>query len=207
MDDLHQLSCNSLSQGTGASVDRRSAHTRQKLRQALSGLLLRRKYDGISVAHLCRAARVGRSTFYLHYAGKDDLKLEGIKLLRNEILATLRASKFQESPELRFSLPILLHAKAHAAHYHALAGSKGVVIALEALRETVRLAAKQELYNKQNHNTPSLPPEFAVALCVDIFMAFLIRWLESGMHETPEAIDQFYQASLTKGVLPATKTS
>ena len=41
-------------------------------------LIVERPYDEISVAHIIERAQVGRSTFYMHYANKDDLLRQGL---------------------------------------------------------------------------------------------------------------------------------
>lgn len=54
------------------SIDRRSSRTRRKLSFALMDLAAARDVEALSVGELAREAGVGRSTFYAHYAGKDD---------------------------------------------------------------------------------------------------------------------------------------
>ncbi|MDX0906328.1 TetR family transcriptional regulator [Sinorhizobium medicae] len=55
-------------------IDRRVARTRKSLHQALISLILEKGYDSITVDEICQTANVGRSTFYLHFTSKDDLK-------------------------------------------------------------------------------------------------------------------------------------
>src|SRR5262245_45123225 len=55
-------------------IDRRVARTRAMLHQALLALIMEKGYEAISVADICERADVGRSTFYAHFTGKDDLK-------------------------------------------------------------------------------------------------------------------------------------
>jgi AcrR family transcriptional regulator len=53
--------------------DRRVARTREAIRAAFNGLILARGYDGFSAADIAEAANVGRSTFYEHFQGKDEV--------------------------------------------------------------------------------------------------------------------------------------
>src|SRR3972149_51567 len=53
--------------------DRRSQRTRQALGDALIELMMEKGYDAISVKEIIDHANVGRSTFYTHYADKDEL--------------------------------------------------------------------------------------------------------------------------------------
>jgi AcrR family transcriptional regulator len=53
--------------------DRRIERTRQALRSAFVNLTLTRGYTEVTVEDIAAQANVGRSTFYMHYRGKDDL--------------------------------------------------------------------------------------------------------------------------------------
>ena len=59
-------------------VDRRQRKTQAALLDAFSGLVLGRRYDEIKVGDIVEQADVGRSTFYEHYRGKDDLLVDSM---------------------------------------------------------------------------------------------------------------------------------
>src|SRR5215475_6922671 len=107
------------------SVDRRAARTRAKLHQALTSLIQQKDYDAITVEDICAAADVGRSTFYAHYAGKDDLKQSGLEQLRRKLLEQQRAGPAGKVESPRFSLAMFQHARDHIDHYRALSGNRG----------------------------------------------------------------------------------
>jgi AcrR family transcriptional regulator len=56
-----------------AKPDRRTARTRAALMQAFVAILLEEGYDAVTVERVCAKADVGRSTFYMHFAGRDDV--------------------------------------------------------------------------------------------------------------------------------------
>ncbi|RTM09235.1 MAG: TetR family transcriptional regulator [Hyphomicrobiales bacterium] len=60
------------------AIDRRVARTRATLQHALISLIPKKGYEAVTVEDICDAANVGRSTFYAHYTGKDDLKRRGL---------------------------------------------------------------------------------------------------------------------------------
>ena len=63
-----------------AATDRRIERTRQAVTGAFNAMILEgRRYDRIRVADLIARAGVGRSTFYEHYRGKDDVLAETIR--------------------------------------------------------------------------------------------------------------------------------
>src|SRR5258706_8084711 len=55
------------------TTDRRVQRTREQLQQALIDLVSERRYDALTIQEIVERANVGRTTFYLHYTGKDDL--------------------------------------------------------------------------------------------------------------------------------------
>ena len=53
--------------------DRRTERTRAALMSAFVTLMLSEGYDAVTVERVADAANIGRSTFYLHYTGKEDI--------------------------------------------------------------------------------------------------------------------------------------
>ena len=56
-----------------AKTDRRVGRTRELLQKALIELIGEQGYDSITIQDIVDRANVGRTTFYLHYNGKDEL--------------------------------------------------------------------------------------------------------------------------------------
>ena len=63
---------------TTPTADRRTARTRSALLHAFIGLLLTEGFEHITVAALVERANVGRSTFYTHFRGRDDILRESL---------------------------------------------------------------------------------------------------------------------------------
>ncbi|HVJ54602.1 MAG TPA: TetR/AcrR family transcriptional regulator [Aliidongia sp.] len=61
--------------------DRRVQRTRRALGDAFNALVLAKGYDAVSAADIAARADVGRSTFYEHFQGKDDLLAHGLRRL------------------------------------------------------------------------------------------------------------------------------
>ena len=73
-------------------MDRRVQRTRDVLHQALISLMIEKGYEVITVQDIIDRANVGRSTFYAHYVGKQDLLLSGLKNLSKHLAAHQRAA-------------------------------------------------------------------------------------------------------------------
>src|ERR1017187_4157322 len=61
------------SQSVAQNIDPRAEKTRVLITASFVALLSRRSYDRIRVSDITRKARVGRATFYAHFASKDAL--------------------------------------------------------------------------------------------------------------------------------------
>jgi AcrR family transcriptional regulator len=104
--DVGVLLSNTWTKGThlARKVDRRTERTRAALLSAFVELVLSRGYDAVRVADIIRRANVGRSTFYLHYAGKDALLKESLAGPCSTLAACAR-----DNATARMLMPLLEH--------------------------------------------------------------------------------------------------
>jgi AcrR family transcriptional regulator len=77
-------------------VDARVAASRRALHGAIVRLTLEHGWDAVTVRDVCRLAGVGRSTFYAHFADKEELLVGGLDDVREALrgVATGRAFAF-----------------------------------------------------------------------------------------------------------------
>jgi AcrR family transcriptional regulator len=185
-------------------IDRRVARTRGMLHQALLSLILEKGYEAISVEDICERANVGRSTFYAHFASKDDLKRSGLEHLRRELLDRHRSASASEQAStgpLGFSLPMFEHARDHMHLYRALVGSEGGAIALDTIRKTLCDFVRSELATTQDKDLAGVVPrEFMVQHIVGAYMAVLTWWLEGGAKLPPRRMDEVFQRLMSEGI-------
>ncbi|WP_352786110.1 hypothetical protein [Mesorhizobium sp. M0814] len=92
---------------------------------------------------ICQKADFGRSTFYTHYAGKDQLR--GATLEAHLQSLNRRMSEREQANRrlFEFSLPMFEHAQAFQSVHHALLLSSGDTIH-DQLRERIRRAVRTE---------------------------------------------------------------
>ena len=60
-------------------MDRRARKTRGALTSAFAELVLSRGYEAVTIGEISDKANVGRSTFYSHYTGKQEMLEESLK--------------------------------------------------------------------------------------------------------------------------------
>jgi AcrR family transcriptional regulator len=177
------------------SVDRRVVRTRRKLHKALVSLIHTKNYDAITVEDICAAAGVGRSTFYAHYTGKDDLKRRGLEQLRKQLLAQQGASSEEAENETpRFSLPMFEHAREHIDHYRALCGNRGGTWVLGIIRQILSELLCRELAATQHMDSrDTASRELLVEYVIGAYMAVLVWWLDGGAKLPPEQVDAMFR--------------
>jgi AcrR family transcriptional regulator len=188
-------------------MDLRVARTRATLQRALNALTLKKGYEAITIEDICEAANVGRSTFYAHYTGKDDLKRSGLEHLRQQLLDhrrdALAASDNTSNRSLAFSLPMFEHAREHIDLYRALVGNRGGAVALGTIRQILSDLVRDELHASAGE-TPSgaIPRELVVHYVVSAYMAVLTWWLDGGAKLPPQQMDAIFKRLATKGIDP-----
>jgi AcrR family transcriptional regulator len=174
--------------------------------------LARKKgYDAVTVGGICEAAKVGRSTFYGHFAGKDDLKRSGLEHLRQELVRHRENAPAGER-RLTFSLPMFEHAREHIETYRALAGTRGGEVALGAIREILSDLLRRELVQAARtkasgakaagaKTAEAMPRELVIQIAVDAFMTVLTWWLNNGAKLPPHQIDTMFRRLASEGLL------
>jgi AcrR family transcriptional regulator len=188
-----------------SSIDRRVARTRASLQHALMCLVRKKRYDSITVADICETANVRRSTFYGHYASKDDLKRSGLQHLRQTLIENqenaLATPDRVTERHLAFSLPMFEHAREHVEAYRALVGTRGGEVALGAIREILSDLLRRELSaNASEKPVDVMPRELVIQIVVGTYMTVLTWWLDGGAKLPPHQIDAMFRRLATKGL-------
>lgn len=186
-------------------VDRRSVRTRALLQQAHMSLLLKERYEAVTIKDICDAANVGRSTFYAHYAGKDDLKRSGLEHLRRQLMERQKQALAAPRPlgerSFGFSLSLFEHARDHIDLYRALAGGRGGEVALGAIRKMLADLVRNELVAMNGGNAAdAIPKEVVVQYVVGAYMSVLIWWLDSGAKLPAEQMKAMIRSLAIEGI-------
>lgn len=83
------------------NLDLRIRKTRRAIRSGLVKACQAKPYAHVSVADICRASMVSRTTFYDHYTDKDALLAEVVSFLLEEITPALEGLWFGEGRDAR----------------------------------------------------------------------------------------------------------
>jgi AcrR family transcriptional regulator len=170
-------------------------------------LVRRKSYDAITVADICKAANIRRSTFYGHFASKDGLNRGGLEYLRRFLLEHQEnapaASGHPVERCFMFSRPMFEHAREHIESYRALAGTRGGEVALGAIREILSdLLRSEHAAQAGVKAADAMPPELFVRIAVDAYMTLLTWWLDGGAKQPPQQVDAMFRRLVTEGLTP-----
>ncbi|HEX7966897.1 MAG TPA: TetR/AcrR family transcriptional regulator [Stellaceae bacterium] len=181
------------------TIDRRAARTRRALHEALIALILRKGYEAITIQDIIDAADVGRSTFYAHYTGKEDLLRGGFETLRSELAgARQSASDRRDAGPLAFSLAMFEHACRYKQVYRALVGGRGGTVAVNEIRRVLADLVQDELRGAWDDKAVSR--ELAVEFVVSTFLTVLTWLLPRASKLTPLEADQMFRHLVIAGI-------
>jgi AcrR family transcriptional regulator len=184
-------------------IDRRAARTRKALHGALMSLILRKGYEATTIQDIIDEADVGRSTFYGHYTGKEDLLRKGFQILRRELAEAQRAARsMTDGPRdepLGFSLAMFEHVVVYTDVYLALVGGRGGVVAISELRKVLSEFVGKELSAARDD---AVSRELVVQFVVGALMTVLTWWLERRPGLTPSQADAMFRRLVLNGIGP-----
>lgn len=121
---------------TPNTSDRRVRKTHRALHAALLALITERGWDEFTVQDLCDRADIGRSTFYVHFADKEDVLTGGFEEFREGVRAHV-ASQKKPAKMLPFARAVIEHAHEQAPAFRALVGKGSGHVVLRRFRELV----------------------------------------------------------------------
>jgi AcrR family transcriptional regulator len=149
-------------------ADPRATRSRKRLRDALFALAFERGWDAVSVQQICARAGVGRSTFYVHFADREDLLLgafQGEHIVSGAV----------RSRPLGFVRPLVQHVQEHRALYHVLSGTSCERAVRRRFLQVVTELIETDLASRA---APSPQRTAAVRYLAGAYFETLSFWLE-----------------------------
>jgi len=180
--------------------DARIQRTQVALSRALVTLMLDREFDAITVQDVLDRAGVGRSTFYSHYRGKEDLLLSDaerfVRLLDDHFEAA-SADTQRVAPVAELAA----HVGAYAAFAAALRRSGQQVAVWELITgELGRIVARRMARLAPAAWPSGLPAEIGSRVIASTAIALIQWWLDRDRVMTPSELDARFHAMVWRGV-------
>ncbi len=152
-------------------------------------------YDAISVQEILDRANVGRSTFYTHFADKDELLASGLLVMLRSIRACASPGAKRHERVVWFSLPLFRHIhEEHGAGSRPM-GSRARAILHEHLQRALMGLIAEEVrreYRGRPRGSPS--PDLLAEYVASTFILVLNRWMEGGARISPQEADAQFRA-------------
>jgi AcrR family transcriptional regulator len=172
-------------------VDARALRTRWLLAEALISLGAAGSVDDLAVGELAGEAGVSRSTFYQHFASKDDFMVRSFV----DMLGAMDAAERLHFPERGAVLPAqpLFHHVAAAGDFaRSVARSEVWPRQLAAGETKLRDIADANLRRKMTHWRDDERREAAVFIAAGL-IGLLRGWVENGLKQPPERMQAAFE--------------
>jgi len=187
-----------------ANTDRRIRRTCKSLHEALISLLLEKNYDEITVQEILDRADVGRSTFYAHFEGKDELLVSGIHDLRITLDSAVQRGKSSAKRYenvLAFSRAMFDHANGYRNVYHAILHTQvwpRVSRRLqELLKELIERECKAEIARLKKARS-DIPVDLFVHYLTTTFFTVMTWWMDRRSGLAPAQMDEMFHEAVWK---------
>ncbi|MBL8543496.1 MAG: TetR/AcrR family transcriptional regulator [Hyphomonadaceae bacterium] len=179
-------------------ADARAQRTRRLLAEALMNLGADGDVDAIAVGALVNEAGVSRSTFYQHFASKDDFL---VRSWLDLLTATERAyaARYPERPDILPSRPLFHHVAGATDFVRSLVRSEVFHRQMAAGEAKLREIAEANLKRRMLHWPRERQREAAVFIAAG-FVGMLRWWMEGGLKQSPEKMQAAFER-LVQGVL------
>ena len=181
----------------GDDLDQRSQRTRRALLDSLIGLVHTRRYEDVAVGDIVQGARLGRSTFYDHYRGKDDMLVETMGPML-DVMADVAAGG-ADVAALEQVLRHFMDNRAFARQLFTSVSAREV-----SLRISRELALRIEVHlRRRSAGAPSDSGVTAALLAAQVAeaqFAWVRIWLFDDQACTPEALARAMQLTATGAI-------
>ena len=159
-------------------MDRRSRKTRARLIEAMVALIHETPWEALSIQQICDRADIARSTFYLHFAGKDALLEHSLRHLGERIRATPRDRNL-ETDGVFGCLPPFLHMMTQPDHAFLFATQSASAV-VPPTRSKIRRIL-EDLLADEIAATPRFAtvPFMTVCFLAGGVMAAVVAWHEA----------------------------
>jgi AcrR family transcriptional regulator len=184
--------------------DRRVQRTRELLREALLGLLIKKDYDAITVHDVLQRAKVARSSFYAHFRDKDDLLIGGfqdvIDSLPGDLFATPSAdgSGFPD-----FGLWLFQHVEQNRVLARAILNTEVWNLFSGHLRNVLVVQTKE--WVNRNLTPKDRPPsdDLVVHYLVGALLGLLTWWVSRDFPHTATEMSAAFKRLAVAGLAPS----
>lgn len=181
-------------------MDRRQKKSREAIFKAFSELLSKKHYNQITVGEIIDRADVGRATFYAHFETKDFL----LKELCEELFCHIFDSTNEGGERHRHIfdcdapssaiLHLFEHLQKNDNNILELLACENNELFLGYFKDNLKNFIKKQPQIFISKKPKEVPEDFWINHISATFVEIVRWWLETGMKETPNTLEQYFSA-------------
>jgi AcrR family transcriptional regulator len=188
--------------GSNKKTDARVRKTRDALGDALVALMQEKAFETITVQDVLDRAHVSRSTFYTHYSDKDDLLMSDAEEFFEALSMAL--SEHGDISDRVFPVKEFFNHLADVQpFYKALVKSGKFQENMELARGHFARGIERRLSELPRGKAIPANERSAIAFThAGALLSLLTWWLDRGMREPPEQMDELFHRIVWNGSCP-----
>ena len=181
-------------------MDARVRRTRDALGDALVALMQEKPFDTITVQDVLDRAKVGRSTFYTHYSDKDDLLMSDAEEFF-EAMSMMLSVRGDQSDRVFPVREFFSHITEEKQFVESLVSSGKFHDNMELAHGLFARGIERRLSELPRGRGISAAERPAIAFAhAGALLSLLTWWIDRGMRQPPEEMDQLFHKMVWKGV-------
>jgi AcrR family transcriptional regulator len=187
-------------------MDARVQRTRDALGDALIALMQEKPFETITVQDVLDRAHVSRSTFYTHYSDKDDLLMSDAEEFF-EHLSLVLSVRGDQSDRVFPAKEFFAHLADVQPFFKALVKSGKFQENMELARGHFARGIERRLAELPRGK--SIPANELPAIAfthAGALLSLLTWWIDKGMREPPEKMDELFHRMVWNGVSQVSKS-
>jgi len=178
-----------------SELDRRTQKTKSAIEEALFSLMQKKQYSRITIQNIIDTANVGRSTFYSHYATKDELFLACIEPMLSMINVDIgKYIESGETPSQSISvIELFEHIEQNSRVVKGLIKAENSSLFFDRIALHFDKQAQKYLNKKYKAANPGIPL-LILTHHISVTLVGLVKWWSSNnMPYSPKKMSQFFQ--------------
>lgn len=185
-------------------VDRRIQRTQQLLRDALMELIVEKGYEALSIQNIAERANVARTTFYLHYADKEELLLKSMMEVYDDLVANM------DTPSLMNGLLpdgtpaeaiVFKHVQDNVDFYRVMLVKPGVAVFINRARHYLAQVFEEHIDDCfPDHTIPNQSIKTVTNREAGALIGMVCWWLESGLQPSAEEMAHIFYGAGHQGM-------
>jgi AcrR family transcriptional regulator len=176
-----------------SKTDRRIIRTKRMIRDALTELMEKKGFEGITVRDLTEKADINRGTFYLHYRDKYDLLEQSENEILQELQEVIKEADLQDAVNanvrgepLPFIVELFEYIKENGRFMKLILGPQGDPAFQVKLKEFMKKNFLQKIGAISKEEDMLVPMDYLLAYVTSAHLGVMQQWLADDMKQSPQ---------------------